>query len=199
MMYMTLPDGVPTSHLPSLVPHIINAEALPDDALTSLGVARCVVSRPDIEWYQTHGAPVINVAVRPVTIIYPVIDRDLESVKQMAWERIKRQRTERQDGLMPYTFPSGDVHHVAFNDKAKTDLAAQTTAALGMMVASIPGTLVWTVHENVTHSLTPSEMLMLGLTGGAWQSAIHTASQPIREAINAAATVAGVVSAAVWE
>jgi len=56
----------------------------------------------------------------------------------------------------------------------------------------------WTTHENVTHMLTPAQMIAFGLTATQWHSAIHVQSQTIRAAINAAATVQAVIDAAVW-
>lgn len=196
-MFMTLPDGQPVSSIRKLLPNVINPESLGDVELEARGIVRVVFVRPSLEWWQTYGDPVIDVSARPVTITYPVIDQPLDDVQAIAWERIKAERETRQSGLMPYQF--GEVtHHIEFTERAKADLTAQTTAAIGMLVAQIPGTLVWTVFENVTHQLTPPEMLTLGFTAGQWQAAIHRQSQTIREAIYAATDVPGVVAAAVW-
>lgn len=198
MMYMTLPDGNPVPRLSALLPHIINPEALTDAELTALGVARCEITRATLEWWQVHGAPTINTEVRPVTISYPAEDLPLEDVKALAWQRIKDERETRQSGLMPYVFPGDVAGNVEMTERAKADLTAQTTAAVGLIVAGIPGNLIWTSFENITHTLTPAEMLALGLAGGQWVAAIHAESQTIRAQINAATDVQGVVAAAVW-
>lgn len=197
MMYMTLPGGQPVSRLSTLLPHIINPEALSDEELTALGVARVVVTRPPAEWWQTYGEPVTDDTVRPVVITYPVVDRPLEEVQELAWELIKDERTERQSGFMPFTFPGGIANTVEMNKQARDDLTAQTTAAVGMLVAGIPGTLIWTSFENITHQMTPTEMFALGMAGGQFVAGIHAQSQVLREQIESAQTVAGVV-AVVW-
>ena len=191
---MALPNGQPTTRLRALLPHIINPEALTDDELTALGVARGEVTRAQLGWWQEHGAPTINTDVRPVTISYPAEDLPLEDVKSLAWQRIKDEREQRQSGLMPYTFPGGVAGSVEITERAKADLTAQATAAVGMIVAGIPGNFVWTSFENVTHSLTPAEMLALGVAGGQWVAAIHVESQTARAQIDAATTVAEVVA-----
>lgn len=194
MMYMTLPNGQPVSRIATLLPHIINPEALSDDELTVLGIARVTVTRPALEWWQAHGEPVTDVTVRPATTAYPVIDRPLAEVKAAAWERIKSEREARQSGLMPFVFPGDVAGHVEMTERARSDLTAQTTAAVGMLVAGIPGSLIWTSYENITHSLTPSEMLALGFAGGQFVAGIHAESQALRAQIEAAQTVAEVVA-----
>lgn len=194
MMYMTLPNGQPVSRLSILLPHIINPEALSDAELTTLGIARVTVTRPTLEWWQTYGEPVTDDTVRPVTITYPVVDRPLNEVKALAWERVKAEREVRQSGLMPFLFPGDIAGHVEMTERAKADLTAQTTAAVGLLVTGIPGSLIWTSYENITHSLTPAEMLTLGFAGGQFVAGIHAESQVLRAQIDAAQTVAGVVA-----
>lgn len=195
LAYLT-PDGTP-ARLKTLLPQVSNPQALTEAELASYGIARCTVVQPPVEWWQQHGARTVDTSVTPHVISWAVEDRPLDEVKSLAWARIKAEREVRQSGLMPYLF--GDVtHHIEFTERAKADLTAQTTAAIGMLVAQIPGTLVWTVFENVTHQLTPTEMLTLGFTAGQWQASIHSQSQTIREAIYAATDVQGVVAAAVW-
>lgn len=194
MMYMTLPAGQPVSRIAALLSHIINPEALSDEELTALGVSRVTITRPTLDWWQTYGEPVTDDTVRPVTITYPVADRPLDEVKAAAWGRIKAEREVRQSGLMPFVFPGGISGHVEMTERARSDLTAQTTAAVGMLVASIPGSLIWTSFENVTHSLTPSEMLALGFAGGQFVAGIHAESQTLRAQIEAAQTVAEVVA-----
>ena len=79
------------------------------------------------------------------------------------------------------------------------DLSASTTAALALASQGVSGAVMpWTTHENVTHMLTPAQMVTFGLSATQWHSAIHMTSQTIRPQIESAMTVAAVVAAAVW-
>lgn len=199
MMYYRTPDGEPTSNLPSLIAHVINPQALTDAELADYDVARCTVVYPAVEWWQQRAARQIDTAQTPHVITWAVETRPLEDVRALAWQRIKDQRDERQRGLMPYTYPSGDVHHSEMTDKVIRDLSASTTAALALASQGVTGAVMpWTTHENVTHMLTPAQMIAFGLTATQWHSAIHVQSQTIRAAINDAEDVSGVVAAAAW-
>lgn len=199
MMYYRTPDSEPTSNLPSLVPHVINPQALDDSELADHNVARCTVVYPAIEWWQQRGARQIDTTQTPHVITWAVETRPLEDVRALAWQRIKDQRDERQRGLMPYTYPSGDTHHNEMTEKVIRDLSASTTAALALASQGVTDPVMpWTVHENVTHMLTPAQMITFGLTATQWHSAIHMTSQTMRTAINDAVDVAGVIAAAVW-
>lgn len=199
MMYYRTPDGEPTSNLPSLIPHVINPQALTDAELADYGIARCTIVYPAVEWWQQRGARQIDTEQTPHVITWAVETRQLEDVRALAWQRIKDERDERQRGLMPYTYPSGDTHHNEMTDKVIRDLSASTTAALALASQGVTGAVMpWTAHENVTHMLTPAQMIAFGLTATQWHSAIHVQSQTIRAAINAAEDVSGVVAAAAW-
>jgi len=198
-MYYRTPDGEPTSNLPSLIPHVINPQALTDSELADYNVARCIVAHPTVEWWQQRGARQIDTAHTPHVITWAVESRTLEDVRALAWQRIKDQRDERQRGLMPYTYPSGAEHHNEMTEKVIRDLSASTTAALALASQGVTGAVMpWTTHENVTHMLTPAQMIAFGLTATQWHSAIHVQSQTIRTAINNAEDVSAVVAAAVW-
>lgn len=198
-MYYRTPDGEPTSALPSLIPHVINPQALTDAELADYAVARCTVVYPSIEWWQQRGARQIDTVQTPHVITWAVESRTLDDVRALAWQRIKDERDARQAGLMPYTYPAGAVHHNEMTDKVIRDLSASTTAALALASQGVTGAVMpWTTHENFTHMLTPAQMIAFGLTATQWHSAIHVQSQTIRAAINAAEDVAGVIAAAAW-
>lgn len=197
MMYYKLPDGNPTSDLQILIKDVINPQALTDADLADYGVARCTVVYPGVEWWQRRGARQIDTMQTPHVITWGVEDLALEDVKVVAWQRIKDERDERQRGLMPYTYPSGDTHHNEMTDKAIRDLSASTTAALALASQGVTDPIMpWTTYENVTHMLTPAQMIAFGLAATQWHSAIHIQSQAIRSAISAAEDVAAVVAAA---
>ncbi len=199
MMYYRTPDGEPTSNLAALIPSVINPQALTDAELADYDVARCTVVYPTVEWWQQRGARQIDTAQAPHVITWAVEPRSLEDVRALAWQRIKDERDERQRGLMPYTYPSGDTHHNEMTDKVIRDLSASTTAALALASQGVTAAMMpWTTHENVTHMLTPAQMIAHGLTATQWHSALHMTSQTIRAAIESAEDVAGVIDAAVW-
>lgn len=198
-MFYRTPDGEPTSNLPTLIPHVINPQALTDAELADYDVARCTVVYPAIEWWQQRGTRQIDTTQTPHVITWAVEDRPLADVKTLAWQRIKDQRDERQRGLMPYTYPSGVEHHNEMTEKVIRDLSASTTAALALASQGVTTAVMpWTTHENITHMLTPTQMVTFGLSATQWHSAIHMTSQAIRPQIEAAENVAAVVAAAVW-
>lgn len=199
MMYYHIPDGEPTSNLPRLIPSVINPQALTDAELVEYGVARCTVVYPIVEWWQRRGARQIDTSATPHVITWGVEDLALDDVKTVAWQRIKDQRDERQRGLMPYIYPSGDTHHNEMTDKVIRDLSASTSAALALASQGVTDPIMpWTTYENVTHMLTPAQMIAHGLAATQWHSAIHIQSQAIRTAIDTAEDVAGAVAAAQW-
>lgn len=198
-MYYRIPDGEPTSNLPSLIPNVINPQFLSDDELSEYDVARCTVIYPTIEWWQQRGARQLDTTQTPHVITWAVEDRPLEEVKATAWQRIKAERDAKQSGLMPYTYPSGAEHHNEMTDKVRSDLSDSVTTALALSLQGITDPVMpWTTYENVTHWLTPAQMIAQGLAATQWYSAMHVQSQTIRGAINVAETVQAVIDAAVW-
>ncbi|MFT3758439.1 hypothetical protein [Thauera sp.] len=199
MMYYTLPGGEPIANLRTLLPHIINPERLSDDELVEHGIARCAVTRPALEWWQQQGARQIDTSRVPHVVAWVVEDLSPETAKELAWQRVKAERNERQSGLMPYLYPSGDTHHNQMTDKVKSDLTASTTGAIALNAAGVVDPVMpWTVFENITHMLTPAQMIEFGVAALQWRGAIHVQSQVMRAAINAAQTVADVVAAVQW-
>lgn len=200
MMYYRTPDGEPTSNLPSLIPSVINPQALTDAELADYDVARCTVVYPAVEWWQQRGARQIDTAPTPHIITWAVETRSLEDVRALAWQRIKGQRDEGQRGMMPYTYPSGAAHHNEMTEKVRSDLSDSVTTALALSLQGVTDAVMpWTVYENVTHWLTPAQMIAHGLAATQWYSAMHVQSQTIRAAIETAETVQDVIAAAQWQ
>lgn len=198
-MYYRTPDGEPTSNLPSLIPQVINPQALTDAELADYDVARCSVVYPIVEWWQQRGARQVDTEQTPHVITWAAETRPLEDVRALAWQRIKDERDERQCGLMPYTYPSGDIHHNEMTEKVLRDLNGQATGALILSSMGVTDPVMpWTTHENATHYLTPAQMLAFSMAALQWHSAIHIQSQTIRATIENATDVAGVVAAAAW-
>ena len=198
-MYYHTPNGEPTSNLSSLIPHVINPQALTDAELAEYNVARCTVVYPTVEWWQQRGARQIDTTQTPHVITWAVESRTLEDVRSLAWQRIKDERDDRQRGLMSYTYPSGDTHHNEMTEKVLRDLNGQATGALILSSMGVTDpVMLWTTHENVTHYLTPAQMLTFSMSALQWHSAIHGQSQVIRAAINDAEDVQSVVASAVW-
>lgn len=198
-MYYRLPAEKPTTNLQNLIPNVINPKALSDEELLTHNVARCIIEQPNLNWWQTRGEMSIDSSAIPHKITWEVIDLPLDAVKEIAWQNTKSERDFRQRGLMPYTFPNGTTHHNEMTEKVIRDLSASTTAALALASQGVVDPIMpWTVHENVTHILTPAEMIALGLAATQWHSAIHMQSQMLRAAIDDAETVADVVAASQW-
>ena len=198
-MYYRTPYGEPTSNLPALIPHVITPQALTDAELADYDVARCTVVYPTVEWWQQRGARQIDTSVTPHVITCAVEPRPLEDVRALAWHRIKDERDEQQRGLMPYTYPSGDTHHNEMTEKVLRDINGQATGALILSSMGVTDPVMpWTTHENITHYLTPAQMLAFSMAALQWHSAIHVQSQTIRASIESAATVEGVIAVAEW-
>ena len=199
MMYYRLPSGAATSNIRLLIPHVINPQFLSDAELELHGVARCKIETPTVEWWQKKGEKLIDTSSTPHVITWSVEDRDLDEVKGAAWQRIKEERETRQSGLMPYTYPDGSLHTNRMSEKTIRDLSSSTTAAIALSSTGVTDPIMpWTVEENITHWLTPEQMIAFGLAATQWYSAIHATSQQIRAAIYGAQTVAEVVQAAQW-
>lgn len=199
MMYYRLPDGDPTTRIAELIPHVISPQFLTDVELAEHGVARCTVIHPTIEWWQQYGVRQTHTEQTPHVITWAVETRPIDEIRASAWQRIKAERDEKQRGLMPYTYPSGSTHHNEMTEKVIRDLSASTTAALALASQGVSESVMpWTTHENITHWLTPAQMIAFGLSATQWHSDIHVQSQTIRAAINGAETVQGVIDAAVW-
>lgn len=199
MMYYKLPDGQPTPSIAGLIPNVISPQFLTDEELLAYDVARCTVQYPPTDWWQKQGDVVIDNLQTPHLITWEVLDRDLAEVKSLAWQKIKDERDQRQSGIMPYTYPNGDTHHNSMSEKVIRDLSSSTTAAIALSSQGVTSAVMpWTVNENVTHWLTPAQMVGFGLAAMQWHSTIHMQSQSVRTAINSASTLAEVVEAAQW-
>ncbi len=198
-MYYRLPAENPTTNLQILIPDVINPKALSDEELLAYNVARCVVEQPKLNWWQTRGERIVDSSVIPHRITWEVIDLPLDTVKEIAWQNAKSEREFRQRGLMPYTYPSGDTHHNEMTEKVLRDLNGQATGALILSSMGVTDPVMpWTTHENITHYLTPAQMLEFSMAALQWHSALHIQSQTIRTAIESALDVAGVIDVAVW-
>lgn len=197
--YIRLADGELTPRLKVLLPHVSSPEHLDDAALAGMGVARCVVHDAPLQWWQLLGARTVDTTTIPVTVRWAVFERPLDEVKVLAWARVKDERARRQQAAMPYAYPDGSIHHNVMSDRTVRDLSASTTVALALAAAGVSAPLMpWTVDENVTHMLTPQQMISFGVAATQWYSSIHLQSQTIREQIEAAGTVDEVISLAAW-
>lgn len=189
-----LPDGEPTM-IKRLLPHIVNPHNLSDAELETHGIARCTVVYPTVEWHQARGERTIDTEQTPHVISWAVETLPLEEVKARAWARMKAERDERQAGMMPYTYPNGDEHHNEMTEKVIRDLSSSTTAAIALAGLGVTDPVMpWTVHENVTHILTPQQMIAFGLAAMQWHSALHMHSQTLRTQIEAAETAVDVIA-----
>lgn len=200
IMYYRLPDGEPVARLKSLLPHVINPQNLTDQELAAHSIARVVVEYPQLEWWQQRAGRIIDASEQPHRMSWGAETLPLETVKDLAWQRVKAEREERKAGLMPYDY-GGEwgVLHNPLNERTCADLSASTAGALAMSAAGVTdAVLPWTTHENVTVVLTPDEMVAFGVAALQWLGAIHVRSQQMRTAIEAAEDVAGVVAEAEW-
>jgi hypothetical protein len=197
--YYRLPDGEPTTQLKRMLPQISNPQHLTDPELATHGIARVLIERPALQWWQQYGGRVLDQAQTPHLSTWAAEDLPLATAKDLAWQRVKAERDQRQSGLMPYNFPGYGVLHSQMTEKVRADLSASTTGAIVLQGQGVESPLMaWTTHENITVMLTPAAFIAFGVAALQWHSAIHLRSQVIRTAIDAAEDVAGVVAAAEW-
>lgn len=197
--FIRLDDGELTPRLKGLLPHVSSPECLDDVALASMGVARCEVHDAPVQWWQQRGAREVDTTAVPPVVSWAVLDRPLDEVKALAWARVKAERERRQQDAMPYTYPDGSAHHNIMSDRTVRDLSASTTVALALAAADVSDpVMAWTVCENVTHMLTPQQMIAFGVAATQWYSAAHLRSQAIRAQIETAGTLAEVLALAAW-
>ena len=83
-MFYRTPDGEPTSNLSSLIPSVINPQALTDAELADYDVARCTVVYPTVEWWQQRGARQIDTTQTPHVITWAVEQLPTKTLRQRA-------------------------------------------------------------------------------------------------------------------
>lgn len=184
----------PTSDVKRLLPNVSNPANLPDEMLEAMGVARCVVSRPALEWWQAHAEPVTDIAARPVTITYPVVDRPLNEVKHLAKRRIEEQRDALIEPGLAHVFPDGTTGTVQLGQDHIRNLQTVAITALSAVLLDLDITISFRDGEDVQHPLTPIQGAVFALQASAYGSGIYATSWAAKDAIEAAQTVAGVVA-----
>ncbi|MFT3758984.1 hypothetical protein [Thauera sp.] len=198
MMYYMLPDGAPTSSLRELIPGVINPEYLSDDELALHNVVRCVVVRPQLEWWQRYGERQIDASSTPCVIEWAVEELPLDEVKGLAWGRVKIERAERRADGVAYTFPDESVGHIQIRDEDFGNLLAIHAAATSALLAESSAPIPFTDREDVTRWLSPADAMAVAMAAFARGAAVHVQSQVMRKAIGAAQTVPQVVAAGEW-
>lgn len=197
--YYRMPDGMPTTDLASLIPAVINPQFLSASELLEYNVAECVVTQPSTDWWQRLGDKIVNDSGSVHQITWEVIDKDLEDVKIIAWDRIKERCEEAKKEGFDYTFP-GDVEghvDVGHEDMVKI-LSLHAMATTFILQDNMTAELPWTDTNGTIHVLSPEEAVSFAMEAFTLCSQNELTSQSIRENIDNATTVAEVVSASVW-
>lgn len=187
-----MPDGEPT-RLKRILPHVINPHNLTDTELAALGIARCTVVYPAVEWWQQRGERTIDMTETHV-ISWTVEDRPLEDVKVEAKARIDEGREERISAGMQYNFPGDVVGTVQLREQDVRNLQTVATTALSLLALGLDNPIVFRDAENRQHSLTPQQAAVLTMTVSAFGSAIYGQSWTLKDQIDTAQTVAEVVA-----
>lgn len=193
MMYMVLPDGQPVSRLSTLLPNVISPEGLNDDELTSLGIARVVINRPTLEYWQTYGESEVDTTVRPITITYPVVDRGLDEVRILAKRRIEEHRDSLIEPGLQHTFPDGLTGTVQLGQQHIQNLLTVAVTALSAVVLNLDIDISFRDGEDVQHALTPIQGAIFALQASSYGSNVYMASWTAKDAIDAAQTVQDVI------
>lgn len=188
-----LPDGEPTT-IKRLLPHIINPHNLTDAELAALGIARCTVGYPTVEWWQQRGERTIDMTVTPHVISWTVGDRPLEDVKVQAKARIDEGREERISAGMQYNFPGEIMGTVQLREQDVRNLQTVATTALSLLAMGMDSPIVFRDAENRQHSLTPQQAAIMTMTASAFGSGVYGQSWALKDQIDTAQTVAEVVA-----
>lgn len=118
----------------------------------------------------------------------------LESVKAEKRLAINAKRDERIFAGVTYSFPDGLTGTVDTREQSDFDnLQALTTLAQVLEANGETGAVITFVDaEDEAHSLTPSQMIDLGITVTQQIANIYAVSWPMKESVKAAATIAEV-------
>lgn len=189
-----LPDGPVVTRLKALLPNVIDPQYYSDAELTALGIARCVTIRDPIQWWQTYSPVVIDLSVRPVTRTYPAVDRSLEEVQGLAWERIKQIRAEKRAEGIQHTFPGSIEGSIQIRDEDITNLLSIHAAATTALIMQQSGSLPFTDSGNITHMLTPEQAVGVTMAAFSHGALVHVTSQTLRAQIDNAETVEAVIA-----
>ena len=118
----------------------------------------------------------------------------LESVKAEKRLAINAMRDERVFAGVSYSFPDGLMGTVDTREQSDFDnLQALTTLAQVLQAEGETGQVITFVDaEDQAHSLTPSQMIDLGVTVTQQIAKIYSVSWPMKASVKAAATIAEV-------
>lgn len=200
MNYYNLNNGA-HGPLRRLIPQVAEPQFLsPEQLEAQFGIVPAEVRHPSIEWYQTATVRNVDDSVRPVVISWAVVDRDLESVRSEAWERMKQVRVEKRTEGVEYTFHDGTTGHIQIRDEDISNLLAiHAAATTALMTGNTEAQIPFTDAENVTRVLNPTQALSLAMAAFAHGSAVHVRSQQVRaEIFDPAKTTAAQVAGVEW-
>lgn len=200
MNYYNLNTGA-HGPLRRLLPQIAEPQLLTPEQLESqFGIVAADVQVPTVEWYQAITERRVNDAVRPAVITWDIGDRNLESVRSEAWERMKQLRVEKRTEGIEYSFPDGTTGHIQIRDEDFNNLLAiHAAATTALMTGNVEAQIPFTDAENVTRVLNPTQALSLAMAAFAHGAAVHVRSQQVRaEIFDPAKTTAAEVAGVEW-
>lgn len=210
MMYARLADilGTMIHRLKTLLPHVSNPDNLTTTDLEAIhGIVKVERVYAPIEWYQTRGEPVVDTAVRPVTITYPAVDLPLAEAKARAAQRINQQRDEAFEAGFEFPAAGSEFPAVRYQSR-QTDreniAGAVQLATLAVMNGAQPGNMhwhggeqsfVWITEANELTPMDAQTMIAFGQTAAAHKHALIFSARAKKDAVTAATTLAEVIGA----
>jgi hypothetical protein len=87
---------------------------------------------------------------------------------------------------MPYSFPDGTTGTVQLRPRDQSNINGLVTGAQVQLAAGAADPMPFRDRENVTHSLTPQQVVAMGAQALAFVSAMYTAAWAHKDAVSAA-------------
>lgn len=210
MMCYRLPDGEPTSNLPSLIPNVINPQALTDAELADYDVARCTVVYPTVEWWQQRGARQIDTAQTPHAITWAVETLPNEALRARAAGLVAIGEDERMAAvrlavLARERIAAADdrviVVRVAGETVPMTPAAALAHARSAIEAAHLADVAAWEAEAVASDPTTSTDAVIDNAELGPWvqPTGAHDAHPLDRVVLHNGSVWRSLVAANVWE
>lgn len=175
---------------------IENFHLLTDEEKKQHGVYPCVIID---ETYnpltQYRNPPIITFDGSVVTVAYQLIDLPVDVVAHKIKDSVNSKRTELETAGVPYTFPDGIAGTIQTrNERDTRNVLGLVVAAQAALSAAPSKTFTFTDAENVTHTMTPTEVIAMGSHVEEAISAIYANSWAVKTALDQATTVDAVLA-----
>ena len=124
---------------------------------------------------------------------------DLPTVKRSAKNEVDDRRQKEEQKGLTYEFPDGVTDVVQLRDtRDLVNVSSLVTTAQLMKATGFEGSIQFQAESNVTHQMTPDEIIDMGLAAAAYIQGIYAISWSLKDAIDSAEDFEAVNSAKIW-